>query len=88
MDEKNTVTIQSDSRLKKLIRAYKLELGMAAILIVMYVVLHFITGTALKPSNIRNVLQASAPLLIMTMGQLVVVCLWVLSIPCPACAVC
>ena len=73
MGENTPVTIQSESRLKKLVRAYKLELGMAAILIVMYIVLHFITGTALKASNIRNVLQASAPLLIMTMGQLVVV---------------
>ena len=73
MGENTPVTIQSESRFKKLVRAYKLELGMAAILIVMYVVLHFITGTALKGSNIRNVLQSSAPLLIMTMGQLVVV---------------
>ena len=73
MGEDSPVTIKTESRWKKLLRAYKLELGMMVILIVVYLVLHMVTGTALKKSNLLNVLQSSAPLLIMTMGQLVVV---------------
>ena len=73
MGEDSPVTIKSESRFKKLLHAYKLEAGMTVILIVLYLVLHLVTGTALKKGNLLNVLQSSAPLLIMTMGQLVVV---------------
>lgn len=73
MGENTPTSIQSNNKLKKLVKAYKLELGMTAILILLYIVLHLVTGTALKASNLRNVLQSAAPLLIMTMGQLIVV---------------
>lgn len=59
--------------LKNTLRNYKLELGMTVILIVLYVVLHIATGTALSKGNLMNVLQSASPLLIMTMGQLLVV---------------
>lgn len=73
MGEDSPVTVKSSNKMQKLLRVYKLELGMMAILIVLYLVLHLVTGTALKKSNLLNVLQSSAPLLIMTMGQLAVV---------------
>lgn len=59
--------------IKNLIKNYKLELGMTVILVVLYIVLHCVTGTALGKGNIMNVLQSASPLLIMTMGQLLVV---------------
>lgn len=73
MGENNLTTVRSNNRTKKFIRAYKLELGMTLILMLLYIVLHFVTGTALTSGNLLNVLQSSAPLLIMTMGQLVVI---------------
>ena len=48
MGEDSPVTIKSESRFKKLLHAYKLEAGMTVILIVLYLVLHLVTGTALK----------------------------------------
>lgn len=59
--------------IRKQLRNYKLELGMTIILVVLYIVLHLATGTALGKGNIMNVLQSASPLLIMTMGQLLVV---------------
>lgn len=73
MDERISNKSMSENRFWKLVRAYKLELGMTLILVVMYLVLHLVTGTALLKSNLLNVLQSAAPLLIMTMGQLMVV---------------
>lgn len=59
--------------LTKRLRGYKLEIGMTVILLLLYIVLHFVTGTALGKGNLLNVLQSASPLLIMTMGQLLVV---------------
>ncbi len=74
MPDTNTLEkLNLGERGKKTLKSYKLELGMAVILVVLYIVLHFVTGTALTKGNLLNVLQSSAPLLIMTMGQLVVV---------------
>ncbi|MGL6202013.1 MAG: ABC transporter permease [Lachnospiraceae bacterium] len=61
------------SKVKNLLRGYKLEFGMLLILIIMYIIFHFITGTALQPRNIMNVLQGAAPLLFLVMGQLLIV---------------
>ena len=74
MPDSNTlVKLSLGERVKRSLKSYKLELGMTIILIVLYIALHFVTGTALKKGNLLNVLQSAAPLLIMTMGQLVVV---------------
>lgn len=70
----NEIRLKADNGIvKKALKNYKLELGMTAILIVLYIVLHMVTGTALGKGNIMNVLQSASPLLIMTMGQLLVV---------------
>ena len=73
MSDKSNSLKQPQGSLGKTIRNYKLELGMTVILIVLYIVLHAVTGTALGKGNVMNVLQSAAPLLIMTMGQLLVV---------------
>lgn len=72
-DSNNLVKMSLGERIKRSLKSYKLELGMTIILVVLYIALHFVTGTALTKGNLRNVLQSAAPLLIMTMGQLVVV---------------
>lgn len=59
--------------IKNTVKSYKLEFGMLLILVVMYIVFQLITGTALQPRNIMNVLQGAAPLLFMVMGQLLIV---------------
>lgn len=73
MSENETRLKPQNGVIKNQLKNYKLELGMTAILIVLYIVLHIITGTALGKGNIMNVLQSASPLLIMTMGQLLVV---------------
>lgn len=59
--------------MKKIFNLYKLELGMTAILIVMYVIFHAITGTALQPRNLLNVMQGATSLIFLAMGQLLIV---------------
>ena len=73
MSDKSNSLKQPQGSLGKTIRNCKLELGMTVILIVLYIVLHAVSGTALGKGNVMNVLQSAAPLLIMTMGQLLVV---------------
>lgn len=73
MSENEIRLTPRSSGYKDKLKNYKLEIGMTVILIVLYVILHLVTGTALGKGNIMNVLQSASPLLIMTMGQLLVV---------------
>ena len=53
MSDKSNSLKQPQGSLGKTIRNYKLELGMTVILIVLYIVLHAVTGTALGKGNVR-----------------------------------
>lgn len=72
-DAEKQLKAKTPGKFSASLKNYKLEIGMSIILILLYIALHFATGTALTKKNLLNVLQSSAPLLIMTMGQLVVV---------------
>ena len=63
----------SSGGLAQTAKAYKLEIGMFLVLIILFIILHFATGTALTARNLKNVLQACAPLFIISLGQLLVV---------------
>lgn len=63
----------SPGGLSQTLKAYKLEIGMFLVLIILFIILHFATGTALTARNLKNVLQACAPLFIISLGQLLVV---------------
>ena len=57
----------------KLVKLYKLEMGMTGILVAIFIILHLLTGTAITPMNLRNVLQAAAPVFLISLGQLLIV---------------
>ncbi|MCF8568113.1 ABC transporter permease [Alicyclobacillus tolerans] len=60
------------ANIKKTVKIYRVELSMTVVLVVLFVVLQFITGTALKPINIVNVAQVAAPIVLVAFGQLMV----------------
>lgn len=71
MSEKTT--IKRDSIISKTIKSNKTELSMLVVLVAILGLMHAITGRALTARNITNILQATTPYLIMSMGQLMII---------------
>ena len=58
--------------IKKLILNFRVELAILAIEWILLYLLHLKTGTAMKPVNLKNVLQVASPYTMLAMGQLLV----------------